>query len=89
MRLGWTPSAGVLRHHHDPAETYYIVSGQGEMEIDGRTPAVGPGSAVYIPPDARHAVRCTGREPLVFVFSSSSSRSPATASIQIVYHFDH
>ena len=78
------PGAALMRHHHEPAETYYILSGQGEMEIEGRTRALGPGSAVYIPPDARHTVRCTGAEPLVFVFSFPRDRFD-----QIVYHFDH
>ena len=78
------PGAALMRHHHEPAETYYVVSGQGEMEIEGRTRALGPGSAVYIPPDARHTVRCTGAEPLVFVFSFPRDRFD-----QIVYHFDH
>ena len=78
------PGAALMRHHHEPAETYYVVSGQGEMEIEGRTRALGPGSAVYIPPDARHTVRCTGVEPLVFVFCFPRDRFD-----QIVYHFDH
>ena len=78
------PGAALMRHHHEPAETYYVVSGQGEMEIEGRTRALGPGSAVYIPPDARHTVRCNGAEPLVFVFSFPRDRFD-----QIIYHFDH
>ena len=78
------PGAQLMRHHHEPAETYYIMSGRGEMQIEGRTQAVGPGCAIYIPPDARHAIRCTGTEPLVFVFSFPRDRFD-----QIVYHFDH
>ena len=34
-----TPGAELMRHHHEPAETYYIMSGRGEMEIEGRTQA--------------------------------------------------
>ena len=78
------PGGELMRHHHEPAETYYVVSGRGEMEIEGRAQVLGPGSAVYIPPDARHTVRCTGAEPLVFVFSFPRDRFD-----QIVYHFDH
>ena len=68
------PGASLLLHHHEPEETYFVVSGHGCMEIDGCEVALGPGSAVYIPPNARHAVRCTGAEPLVFVFSFARDR---------------
>ena len=78
------PGAMLERHHHEPAETYYFVSGRGEMEIGGRTTEIGPGCAVYVPPDACHAVRCTGAEPLAFVFSFPRDRFD-----QVVYHFDH
>ena len=76
------PGAELMRHHHEPAETYYIISGSGEMEIEGRAQAVGPGCAVYIPPNAPHALRCTGAEPLVFVFAFPRDRFD-----EIVYHF--
>jgi mannose-6-phosphate isomerase-like protein (cupin superfamily) len=90
------PSAGLVNgiaefpvgtrlplHHHEPAETYYVVSGQGHMEIDGHDADIGPGSTVYIPSNAKHAVRCTGAEPLVFVFTFACDRFD-----KIVYHFD-
>ena len=70
-------------HHHEPPETYYIVSGKGTMEIDGHKTDIGPGSAVYIPSNAKHAVSCSGNEPLVFVFSFACDRFD-----KIVYHFD-
>ena len=62
------PGAQLLAHHHEPEETYYVVSGQGEMEIDDDTTAVGPGCAIYIPAHARHALRCTGSELLLLCF---------------------
>ena len=34
------PGAELMRHHHEPAEIYYIMSGRGEMEIEGRTHAL-------------------------------------------------
>ena len=90
------PSAGLVNgiaefpvgtrlplHHHEPAETYYVVSGQGHMEIDGHDADIGPGLTVYIPSNAKHAVRCTGTEPLVFVFTFACDRFD-----KIVYHFD-
>ena len=78
------PGASVLLHrHHEPEETYYVLSGQGRMQIDGSESALGPGSAVFIPSNARHAVQCTGAEPLVFVFAFARDRLD-----QILYHFD-
>jgi len=77
------PGVTLEQHRHEPAETYYIVSGRGQVEIEGRTSEVGPGCAVYIPPNARHAFRCTGAEPLVFVFSFPRNRFD-----RIVYRFD-
>ena len=90
------PSAGLVNgiaefpvgtrlplHHHEPEETYYVVSGQGHMEIDGHDADIGPGSTVYIPSNAKHTVRCTGAEPLVFIFTFACDRFD-----KIVYHFD-
>ena len=76
------PGAQLVLHHHEPEETYYIVSGRGEMEIDEQVTAIGPGCAIYIPANARHALRCTGPEPLFFVFCFAQDRFD-----QIVYHF--
>ncbi len=44
------------------------------MEIDDETTAVGPGCAIYISANARHALRCTGSEPLLFVFAFARDR---------------
>lgn len=51
------------------------------MEIEDDTTVVGPGCGIYIPADARHALRCTGPEPLLFVFSFARDRFD-----QIKYH---
>ena len=43
------------RHYHRSLEElYYVVAGQGLMEIDGQTRTVGPGDAILIPPGAWH-----------------------------------
>ncbi|MGF1517688.1 MAG: cupin domain-containing protein [Nodosilinea sp.] len=49
------------------SEVYYILTGQGEMYIDGETSRVEPGDAVYIPPRARQYIRNVGDSPLVFI----------------------
>lgn len=45
------------RHYHKLSEEiYFILEGQGTMEIDGETREVGPGDAILIPPDAWHQI---------------------------------
>ena len=77
------PGGALLRHHHEPEETYYVVSGRGYVEIDGVRADVGPGTAVFIPSSAWHALYCTGAEPLVFVFTFARDRFA-----DVKYHFD-
>ena len=63
------PDVSLLLHHHEPEETYYVISGNGYMKIDDYEGHLVPGAAVYIPPNSKHTVRCTGTEPLVFIFT--------------------
>jgi len=51
-------------HSHDAAEVYFVLSGEGEVVIAGESTPVGPGSAVWIPPDVEHFARATGSVPL-------------------------
>lgn len=54
------------RHYHRLSEEiYYILTGVGEIEIDGETREVGVGDAVWIPPRAWHQIRAV--ETLVFL----------------------
>jgi mannose-6-phosphate isomerase-like protein (cupin superfamily) len=54
-------------HALTTSEVYYILSGTGEMYIDADISAVGPGDAIYIPPNARQYLRNNGSEPIVFI----------------------
>ncbi len=58
-------------HHHDAAEVYFIVSGIGEVVVDGVATAVGPGTAIWIPADVEHFARTSGPDPLrlLYVFA--------------------
>ncbi|MFB8787300.1 MAG: cupin domain-containing protein [Potamolinea sp.] len=54
-------------HSLTTSEVYYILSGAGEMHIDGETQTVEPGDAVYIPPNAKQFIRNSGTEQLIFI----------------------
>jgi len=54
------------RHYHRLAEEFYfILSGSGEMEINGEMRVVSTGDAILIPPGAWHTI--TARETLRFL----------------------
>jgi len=63
------PVGGCTTRHYHPRteEIYFILSGQGEMEIAGDKSGVGPGDAIGIPPGAAHQITNTGTEPLKFL----------------------
>ncbi len=55
-------------HYHTRSEEiYYILQGCGEVNIEGETSTLTTGDAVVIAPGARHQIRNSGDEPLVFL----------------------
>jgi mannose-6-phosphate isomerase-like protein (cupin superfamily) len=64
------PRIGMLKpHRHRPAETYYILSGQGVMHLDGTDYPVTPDTSVFIPGDTLHGIRNTGDTTLRFFYA--------------------
>jgi mannose-6-phosphate isomerase-like protein (cupin superfamily) len=52
------PAGGrTERHRHARSEEiYFVLEGEGELEIDGERRRVSPGDAALIPPGARHQI---------------------------------
>ncbi|MFM7043780.1 MAG: cupin domain-containing protein [Planctomycetaceae bacterium] len=62
------PGRATAPHHHAVTEEiYYILSGTAVMTLGEETRPVGPGDAIAIPPGARHTIRNTGEQELVFL----------------------
>lgn len=61
------PGKASTPHRLRTSEVYYILAGEGEMNIDGERARVGPSQAVYIPPRAAQFIRNTGGKDLVFL----------------------
>ena len=61
------PEGGATeRHYHRRSEEiYFLLEGEGCMEIDGEERVVGPGDAVLIPAGAWHQIRAL--QPLRFL----------------------
>src|SRR5688500_18024173 len=62
------PGAATTPHYHPRTEEiYYILSGQGRMQVETELRDVGPGDAIAIPPGQKHQITNTGRQTLVFL----------------------
>ncbi len=63
------PAGSQTEAHYHPKteEIYYILEGQGRMQIGAETQMVGPGDAIAIPPGARHQITNTGTGVLKFL----------------------
>jgi mannose-6-phosphate isomerase-like protein (cupin superfamily) len=60
------PGQATERHYHARTEEiYFLLEGEGEMEVDGERRRVGPGDAVLIPAGGRHQIRA--ETPLRFL----------------------
>jgi mannose-6-phosphate isomerase-like protein (cupin superfamily) len=58
--------AQTQRHYHVVTEEiYFLLEGEGELELDGERRDVSPGDAILIPPGARHTIEA--RTPLRFL----------------------
>ena len=65
IRPGETVPAHV---HQDEDQVYFVVSGEGFVELNGERTDVGASSSVLIPLGTEHAITNTGPEPLDYVF---------------------
>lgn len=51
------PLEGTTPHSHDEHETFLILSGEGEIRVDGDVQLIRSGDVVYLPPNSCHEVR--------------------------------
>ncbi|MDX6518325.1 MAG: hypothetical protein QOF50_1171 [Gaiellaceae bacterium] len=59
------PGQVTQRHYHRVSEEiYFVLDGEGEMDVDGEKRRVSAGDAVAIPAGAWHELRAEGDRPL-------------------------
>jgi quercetin dioxygenase-like cupin family protein len=61
------PGAESPLHRHENEHETYVLSGSGEVEIDGGKAELKEGVAVFIPALENHRFRNTGKDTLRFV----------------------
>jgi quercetin dioxygenase-like cupin family protein len=72
--LGVGQPSPFTPHRHAQAEIYYVLSGEGVVEIDGIEHPLRAGTSVFIPGGALHGARNTGRDVMrmLYVFAADS-----------------
>jgi mannose-6-phosphate isomerase-like protein (cupin superfamily) len=61
------PKAVSAPHGHDECEMFFIIQGEGLMQIDGETERVKAGDTVFIPPFGNHSLTNLGDDRLLFI----------------------
>lgn len=54
-------------HSHDVEHGMYFIRGRGRFTLNGKEYPVGPGTAVFAPPQVPHSLACEGDEALQYV----------------------
>lgn len=58
-------------HHHENEQCYMVITGSGEMEIDGESATIGAGDTVFIASNSVHSLVNTGQTPLIYISAAS------------------
>ena len=61
------PGATIGEHRNDKDEIYYVLSGRGELTLDGKRSEVGPGDAILTRDGSTHALAQRGEQDLVII----------------------
>ena len=66
------PGQRTLWHrHHESEEIYYVLAGEGILELEGQSDAVSLGDTRLIPPGVEHRITCTSADSLVILCACS------------------
>lgn len=63
------PGSSIGYHYQENDEIYYVVSGKGEMKMNGEIIPMYPGDAILTRPGSSHGLTQVGKEDLVIIIS--------------------
>ena len=70
------PGSAIGYHLQKEDEIYYVLSGRGEMTIDGKSFEMKPGDALLTRPGASHGLKQIGNEDLVILINYEQVPKP-------------
>ena|SRR5688572_2140215 len=68
------PGSAIGYHEQKEDEIYYVLSGRGEMTIDGKRFEVRAGDAILTRPGSSHGLKQTGADDLVIMINYENVR---------------
>jgi mannose-6-phosphate isomerase-like protein (cupin superfamily) len=72
------PGAGIGYHQQTEDEIYYVLSGRGQMTLDGKAIDVGPGTAILTRTGSSHGLKQLGSDDLVILINyEQAPRAPS------------
>jgi mannose-6-phosphate isomerase-like protein (cupin superfamily) len=71
------PGSGVGLHEQKEDEIYYVLSGRGQMTLDGKIYDVTPGTAILTRTGSSHSLKQIGGEDLVVLINYEVEPKPA------------
>lgn len=72
----FAPGQATRAHaHRGMSEVFFVVSGEGRIEVDGRAQALAAGSCAAVAPGESHEITNTGAGELVLVYFGVVSAS--------------
>ena len=63
------PGSGIGYHEQKEDEIYYVLSGRGQMTLDGKSVDVGPGTAILTRTGSSHGLKQVGTDDLVILIN--------------------
>jgi len=73
------PGSTIGEHRNDKDEIYYVLSGRGELLLDGQRREVGVGDAILTRKGSTHALEQRGKEDLVIIVVYQRPTAPAAS----------
>jgi mannose-6-phosphate isomerase-like protein (cupin superfamily) len=75
-KRAFKPGSAIGYHLQREDEIYYVLSGRGMMNVDGKEFEVGPGDAVLTRPGSSHGLKQIGKEDLVILINYEQAPRP-------------
>jgi len=63
------PGSGIGHHEQKEDEVYYVLSGKGELTLDGEKHLIGPGTALLTRTGSTHSLKQVGTDDLIIIIT--------------------